>query len=126
MEFRARRWRRLLNLIDGIPQNSHFHAAMIADEELARLTLDAPDGDEEQPDGLPMHVFSPEVEALAAVYDRLGNLTSLLHSVHSRKGTTPLRLARYPRPVSASQRLRSERRVVKHRSLVARVIKKKN
>lgn len=94
--------RRLLNLIDHLPRTSAFSHAQSQDDELAEQ---APESDAEP--GVPLTEWSPEVEALAVVVDRLADVAN---AVIASQGGKPTRVQPYPRPVTAFDRVRAKRR----------------
>jgi hypothetical protein len=116
-EWQARRWRRLLDFIDGLPNHSHFGEAMAADEELAAAIIDADDGKPKKPVRR-ISDYSPEVEMLTLIADRVAENTQVL--VASRGGK-PRKLPHLPRPVTAVEKVRAKRRQKKHEWTVARV-----
>lgn len=88
--------------------------AVAADEELARqLPEPAVEPVERWLD------WSPEREALVLIADRLGEL---IRAQVAAAGGKPPRVAALPRPTTASQRIRHERRLQQHRSLVAQLL----
>lgn len=113
--WRARRWRKLLNLIDQLPRDSHYVEAQLDDEELAALmlTLPAPAASRR------MSEWTPEVEALAVVIDRLTEVIAV--QIAAAGGTAPTFQA-YLRPATAADRVRARERMANHRALVARLI----
>jgi hypothetical protein len=113
-----RRWRLLLNVIDGLPSNSHYVAALADDEELAADTDNVP-----APRPPRLTEWSPEVQALAATVDRLGDIVQVL--IASNGGHAP-KIPHYPRPVTASERIKQRRRLDTHKALVARVLPDRN
>jgi hypothetical protein len=91
---------------------------MTLDEELAEQTADA-----EAPADMPkvrMSEYSPELERLTDLLDRLGELISTVAAAGGAKH--PPRVKPAPRPVLASARVRARRRVERHHRLVARVL----
>jgi hypothetical protein len=115
-EFRSRRWRRLLNLIDGLPRHSHYVDALADDEQLAEQMLDHPPTDE------PVErwtEFSPERETLLIIADRVAELTRVMVAANSGK---PGSFRPLPRPHWAVDRLRTRRRMDQHRRLVAMLL----
>lgn len=91
--WRGRRYRLLLNVIDCLGRDTHYGEAIALDESLV---------DREQaraPAGRPrMREWSPEVELLAAIYDRL----SALIQIQSEKS---LNLKPWPSPMTAAERV---------------------
>lgn len=110
VEFQARRWRRLLNMIERTRRNSHLAEVMAHDEELATLILDR-EGDEKRDlSERPMAEFSAEVELLSVVADRLGEL---LQVQVSKAGGKSRPVKPQPRPKTAVAKLR-DKRAMKH------------
>lgn len=112
-------WRRLLNLIDHLPRNSYYVEAMADDEELAEMALSAPER-LDVPTGPRVSQWSLEAEIIAAAVDRLGEMFAV--TIVSNGGKPP-RLTPYPRPVTATERVRSRLRRERHASLVSRVLR---
>lgn len=115
--WRSRRWRKLLNIIDHLPRDSAYVEAMTQDEDLAEQLMSRPN-----PPKTParrMSEFSPAVELLSIIADRIGEQTQVIASAH---GAKPGKVRPMPRPVSAMDRVRQRRREAKHRALVARVL----
>jgi hypothetical protein len=117
-EWRRRRWRRLLNIIDRLPRDSAYFEALTEDEELANRMASAPEPEKRKPHRR-MADWSPTVEILTAILDRLAELTQ---AVAALGGAKPRRLPRAPHPVTAIERVRSRRRQQHHESLVSRVL----
>jgi hypothetical protein len=116
-EWRARRWRRLLDFVDGLPKHSHFAEALAADEDLAEAILDADDG---KPKKVVRRLseYSPEVELLTVLTDRVAELIQV--TVASRGGK-PRKVTPMPRPASAVEKVRTRRQRRRHEWTVARV-----
>lgn len=119
-EWRARRWRRLLNIIDRLPRDSAYIEALTEDEQLAEQLLRRQTG---QPAAAKprrrMSDWSPTVEMLTAILDRLGELTQ---AVAALGGAKPRQVPRAPYPVTAADRVRNRKRHEQHRSLVSRLL----
>lgn len=96
--------RTLLNLIDHLPRTSAYQQAVADDDELADSVGDLGGGGTPS---IPLAEFSPEVEALAMVVDRLGEVAATILAVNNQK---PKKLKPYPRPVTAFDRVRARRR----------------
>lgn len=128
-EWRSRRWRRLLNIIDHLPRNSHFVQASLDDEELAWAVVPelerrrAAEGSASRPEPLPLAEYSPEVDATYHLTDRVG---FLIDAVVASSGGTPPRITPIERPETAFDRVRKtvryEIRLAAHRSLVSRLL----
>lgn len=100
--WRDREWRKLLNLIHHLPSWSFYNEARANDEELALMLADVemPEREERISD------WNPETGLLAAIYDRLGDVTNAIVIMGGGKklDTKPL-----PRPVTAIQKTRKAR-----------------
>jgi hypothetical protein len=95
--------RTLLNLIEHLPRTSAYQQALANDDEVAAAAMaDEPSSRND----LPLSEFSPEVEALASVVDRLGEVTAVLINANGGKAKPP---KPYPRPVTAWDRVRARR-----------------
>lgn len=103
-------------MIDGLPANSYYVEAQLNDEEIAGLVAKAPP----RPPRRRMAEWSPEVDALAAMVDRLSEL--ILVQLR-RAGTKNVPAFKpYLRPTTAVDRLRDQQRIERHESLVDRVL----
>jgi hypothetical protein len=105
-------------VIDGLPSNSHYIAAIADDEDAAAQADPAA-----KPSPPRLTEWTPEVRALATVVDRIGELLRVQIARGSGKKAPALPL--YPRPVTAAERLRRRRRLEKHHAVVARVLPNK-
>ena len=117
--WQQRRWRHLLNLIDGLPRHSAFVEALCDDDDLAEnlAARDTPAGGERG--GTPLSQFSPELEMATNIFDRLGEL---IQAVTAAAGARPPKIRPYPRPRTAADRVRRRRAQARHRGLVARLL----
>lgn len=115
-EWRARRWRRLLNLIDHLPRTSEFMQAVSDDEEYAELAADEGSGKPQPPR---LADYSPEREALDAIRDLLAQSVAVAISA---AGGKPPKFKPADRPVTAADRARSRAAMRKHESLAARLL----
>jgi hypothetical protein len=111
-EWRARRWRRLLNLIDGLPGDSEFWQARMNDEEYAAAVLDADLPDE----GPPLATWSPTVNMLAKAVDLLQQQLRQNAAAHGEKPGT---FKPEPRPRTAVERLRERRKWDEYHAVMA-------
>lgn len=119
-EWRSRRWRRLLNIIDHLPRDSAYFEALTEDVDLAERIASRPEPKSSAPKRR-MTDWSPTVELLSAVVDRLAELTQ---AVASLGGAKPRKLPCAPRPVTAMERVRNRKRYEKHRALTERVLRR--
>ncbi len=95
--------RAVLNLIDRLPRTSEFRHELAQDDELAVKR----DGESSARPEIPLTEWSPEMEALAAVVDRLAEVISAV--VQSQGGKAP-QIRPYPRPVTAADRAHAQAR----------------
>lgn len=98
------RWGELLDLIDRLPLHSFTKAAILNDPEQARLIAEASDGEGKSAWHPALIDFTPEHQAAAAVYDRLGELTGAVYGALGEK----YKGKSYPRPVTAVDRAREQ------------------
>ncbi len=119
MEWRQRRWRRLLSIIDQLPRNSRYCEAVAQDEQLAEVLLDEPDADVSPKPVRRLSEWSVPVELLTAILNRLGELTQ---AVAMLGGAKPRKIQPAPFPTSVMEKLRKRRREKQHRALVALVL----
>lgn len=115
-EWRSRRWRRLLNVIDGLRRTSHFVQAISDDDEYADMLATQPP---ERSRGPQLLDYSPEREALDMVVDRLGEVLQTLVAVNGGK---PPKIRPVRRPDTAADRAGRKRAFLKHQSIVARML----
>lgn len=118
--WRQRRWRYLLNLIERLPAHSHMHAALANDPEWARMVQEREKerekaGVKSRPSGPSLVEWTPVVEALASVNDRLAAL------IESNK-KKPGKVKPYTRPRTAFNDLEQLETERVHDSLVAALI----
>lgn len=119
VEWRCRRWRRLLDIIDQLPRDSHYAEAISQDEGLAEQLLDHPPKQELGRVVRRMSEWSVTVELLTAILNRLGELTQ---AVAALGGAKPRKVPSAPYPTTVLEKLRKRRRERNHRDLVARVL----
>lgn len=87
-------------MIEGLPRDSHYSEALALDTELARMNNGQAPAAEPRP---AMRDWSPEVELLAAIFDRMNAFIQ----TQSEKN---LRLKPWPTPLTAKELLRREER----------------
>jgi hypothetical protein len=119
--WRRGQWRKLLNLIDHLPRNSHYSQAVSLDPEHARLIAEAQEsGKVKSSPAPPMATWSPETERLTAIIDLLKHLIYLTSAVNGGKGKSP---DPELRPESAMTKIKAEQRQKRHEALAARVLR---
>jgi hypothetical protein len=122
-EWQARRWRRLLNLLDGLRRTSHVSEALAMDEDLAELYLEherrrKDDAARAAKAARRYSEFSVEAELLSYAVDRLGELI-VAHA--AGRGGRRRKVEPMPRPETALHRVRQRRARSHHQYTVARV-----
>lgn len=117
-EWRSRRWRRLLNLIDHLPGHSAYAEALAADELLAEAILAQPDSPGRFR-GPRVSEWTPERAALADIADKL---SVLIATTIAAAGSKPPKVVPSPRPQVAADTVRERRRVEQHLRLVGLVL----
>ncbi|WP_329520503.1 hypothetical protein [Spirillospora sp. NBC_01491] len=103
--------RTVLNLIDRLPRDSHYVAAMADDDDLADQ-LAAREDDKTPAPPPPMTDWSADQATLTLIADRLGELLTLTAAANSKK--KPPSYKPLPRPVTAAQRAKRRRRERKY------------
>jgi hypothetical protein len=94
---------------------------MATDEELAEQVLNLPESDRKAVWGRLHRDYSPEVEMLSALFDRLGELIRVTAATRGARGKQPQNA---PRPTSAIERVRRRRSLEKHQRLTGRVLRR--
>lgn len=114
--WQRRRWRRLLNLIDKLPHTSHTMNALLNDEEYADMVIAAQERvvGLEAPSGPSLLTWTPEVDTLAVVIDKL----SVLIESNKKK---PGKVVPYARPKTALARARQAREMQRRQTLHERL-----
>lgn len=117
--WRDRSWQDLLTLIDWLPRNSAYIEAISEDEEIAEQFLKRPENKRARGAAPRVSEWSPEVERLTDIVDRLGEVVV---AVVASQGGKPPRIRPTPRPRTAIDRLRERKRYEHHKKTVARVL----
>lgn len=123
--WRARKWRCLLNLIDHLPQNTHYHHALMNDPEHAKRVAEhkAAHPEQEKKYSPPWHVWSPEYEALQGVIDELRILRATLVGVNGGKPGKP---ELTPKPTSEIREATYRKKLEVHESLASRILSRRH
>lgn len=120
MEWRRRRWRRLLNVIDQLPRASLYIEAVTQDEAVAEQMLDNPPKNETSKKPVRrMSEWTPAVELLTVAVNRL---TELTQAVAALGGAKPRKIQQAPYPESVLEKLRRRRADKQHKLLVAQIV----
>lgn len=109
-----RRFGFILTVVDHLPRNSAYVQALTDDDEWAEQVIDAP-----QPKAAPsvrLADWSPELEMLTNIYDRLAELIRVQAMA---AGGKPKKAPPAPRPLTALDRVRARRRKRQHNRLVS-------
>jgi hypothetical protein len=119
-EWRMRRWRRLLNLLERLARTrtSWLNEALSQDEELAEHMIKTEKRGEPAKPTRSMREFSPIVEVLSTIADRQAELAQVMAAT---KGAKPHRIDPLPRPTTAYARIRQRKSREHHSYTVARV-----
>lgn len=100
-----------------MPSRSRFNLARVDDDEVAEQVLAHPDYESSKTPSL--EDFTPEVGAMTAVYDRLGELIETL--IATTPGGKPQKVHPAPRPQTAFDRAQYRMSAQEHRELVDEV-----
>jgi hypothetical protein len=120
--WKQRRWRQLLNILAFLPRTSAYAEALALDEELAAEVVKLPQSDRAGKWARDHREYTPEVEMLSALFDRVGELIRVVAATNgSRGGKAP---PQAPRPVSALERVRVRNAHARHQQLAERLLKK--
>ncbi len=122
--WKRRRWRLLLNVLEHLPRTSVYAQACALDEELAGKVLAYTQGDDRSANAKwarSHREYSPEVEMLSAVYDRIGELVRVTAMARGARAKAP---SPAPRPISALERVRARWARQKHERLAARLLRR--
>lgn len=102
-EWRSRRWRRLLALIDRLPAHSYYGEALYGDDEYLEAML----GDDDRKPSLPpLHMETSELQMLRVVAERLDKVAA---TIIASVGGKPKKIEPLPRPVTGVQRVKWKR-----------------
>lgn len=114
----------MLDLIDRLPRDTHYWQVITQDPEHAEMLVKAQERAEregkEQSSAPPMSGWSPEVEALTNIADRVAGLGYILRAVNGDKQAQPPKPM--PRPETALPSIKARRRQEQHDKLAARLL----
>lgn len=123
--WRSRRWRLLLNLIDHLPQNTWYQAAVSTDVDHAMMVLEAQREAKknrrpgEAPPGPSLAIWSPEVDKLAQIIDELRGVQVAVVRSQGGKAKDPKLV---PRPTTAMELARLRLKTRDHEKMVSRLL----
>ena len=117
-EFRSRRWRKLLNLIDHLPRTSHYFHAVSQSEEVAeyRLRMGGKSAEPAVKHTPPFTEYSPEVEHLSNIEDLLGAL------IYQNSGSKDGHMYTAKRPDTATDKVQERQRRETYVNMVSRMV----
>lgn len=127
--WRSRQWRMLLNLIDHLPQNTWYQAAVNMDPEHAEMVIQAREQAKKSgaPDPGPplpsLAIWSPEVDKLAQIIDELRGVQVAIVRSQGGKAKDPKPT---PRPGNAMESARLRKRQREHDQLKVRLLPPSN
>lgn len=119
-----RRFEFILTVVDHLPRDSAYMQALTDDDDWAEAVLrDPPDESKPAVPTVRLADWSPELEMLTNLYDRLGELVRV---VAMSAGGKPRKAQPAPRPRTALDRARARRRKAQHNRLVEHMLPHKN
>lgn len=123
--WRSRQWRKLLNLIDHLPRNSFFTAAVANDDEHVEQIIAAREraGSEQGESGPSLSEYDGVLERLDALVDATNQNTA---ATIAAAGAKAPRIPPQKRPETAFERVAHRRKSAKHQQTVSRMLPKKD
>jgi hypothetical protein len=117
--WRNRKWRKLLNLINHLPRDSHFLDATAQDEEHVELLVKATEGQPKKEYAPPGSQWDVRAELLAQAVDKLDQVITVLVAANGGKPGKPNMT---PRPTTKFSSVEAKRLQSRHDALVRRVL----
>lgn len=114
--WRKRRFRFLLNIINHLPRDSYFVEAIAQDDEIAEAHKDEPTPRYE----VSVAEFGATQELLAAIHDLIAQLNTNFVTANSSKRNAAKRTKPWPRPITATGRLKKKQTEADFLDIVAR------
>lgn len=119
--WRGRRWRELLGYIDQLPSDSHKNRMLTLDEEHMQAII-ASQKDRRPGDAKPSMADWGQLESMMAVLiDAVNRNTEVTHAVAPGK-KQPLRIANYPRPSTAAEKVERDLQKKRHEEMVSMLL----
>lgn len=122
--WQQRKWRKLLNLIDHLPQNTNYSQALVNDPEHAAALVKAQERAGKQAYSPPMSQWSQESAVLADLVDAVQHVGWITQAANSK--STPKHPLPYTRPKTAMDQARFEARKAKHEALANRLLRRRH
>lgn len=114
----------MLDLIDRLPRDTYYWQVITQDPEHVQMMLDAQERAEREgkptTSAPPMSTWSPEVEALTALRDRVDSLIYVTRAANGDKQVKPPKPAE--RPDTMLPKLKAQKRREQHEKLTARLL----
>jgi len=118
--WQSRQWRKLLNLVDHLPQNTHYYQALMNDEQYAKQVAKLKeDGKVDEKAPPRWETWSNEREGLARVEDSVRQLGQTLAGAFGGK---PGEFKPAPRPETAIGKAQRNLKAQNHKKLASRFI----
>lgn len=121
--WRARKFRKLLRLIDQLPAATRFSNAVANDEEHVERLLASGVQPSQTPSGPSLSEWTPIVSLLTDISDQLQGLTVATLAAGGA-GAKAGKVKPRPRPSTAFETVRHRQALARHNALVARVIRR--
>ena len=123
--WRQRRWTLLLDLIDRLPRDTYYWQVITQDPEHAEMMVKAQEraereGTAKASPAPPMSSWSPVVDAVTTLTDRVNSLIYVTRASNGDKQVKPPKPL--PRPETALPRIRNRRRQEQHNKLADRLL----
>lgn len=114
----------MLDLIDRLPRDTYYWQVITKDPEHAAMLVEAQEraeaAGEKGDNAPPMSAWSPVVEAITTLTDRVNSLIYITRAANGAKGEQPPKPI--TRPTTAITSIKSKRRQQRHESLTARLL----
>jgi hypothetical protein len=117
----------MLELIDRLPRDTYYWQVITQDPEHAAMLVEAQERAEKEgrdvgPPAPPMSTWSPEVEAITKLTDRVNALIYVTRAANGAKGEKPPKPE--VRPATALPSIKAKRRQEQHEKLAARLLRR--
>lgn len=113
----------MLDLIDRLPRHTYYWQVITQDPEHAEMLVQAQESAEREgktSSAPPMSTWSPEVEALARIEDKVASLLYVTRAVGGDKSGQPPKPSTRPRTLI--DKIKGQRRLERHTSLADRLL----
>lgn len=117
--WRERRWREMVGYIRGLPNNSRFGEALMADEEYLEAVL-ARQKDDDKPSGPKLSEWSLLNSQMARLIDAVNRNTEVTRAA---AGGKPSNISPEARPITAAERVKARMQRTQHESMVSLLLR---